>query len=332
MPQQAIPATATGRFTIQTHAAPNNSFAEDVALGLGSAQKSLPPRWFYDALGSTLFDAICHLEEYYLTRTEDAILERHAEAIIMCAGTPLRLVELGAGTAKKTRHLLRAALTAQQELEFVPVDVDAHMLRVTGEKLLEEFDGLTIRAICGDFTDASLLRDVASEDTRTVVAFLGSTIGNLDRAGAASMLSRLHDALRPGDSILLGVDLVKYAQELEIAYDDPTGVTAAFNLNVLGRINRELGGRFDLRAFTHRARYDTDLHRIEMHLVSMRDQSVYVSSLDRTFEFKQHETIHTENSYKYTTALIEELARAAGFTVDEIWTDAASRFANVLMR
>jgi L-histidine N-alpha-methyltransferase len=332
MSLHALQRSGTGRFTITTHATISRTFAEDVAEGLSRKQKTLPPKWFYDALGSTLFDAICHLEEYYLTRAEDEILARDAAAIVEACGSHLRLVELGAGSAQKTRHLMRAALAIQPSLEYVPVDVDEHSLGTTASKLLDEFPAMQVRAISGDFTEPSLLHGVSTPGTTTLVAFLGSTIGNLDRMEATKMLSRLRSTLQPGDALLLGVDLVKDVRVLEAAYDDPTGVTAAFNLNVLGRINRELGGDFDMRAFRHRALYDTEHDRIEMHLVSQSRQTVRIAATEQSIEFDAGETIHTENSYKYTPQAIDELAASAGFRVERMWRDSNGRFADVLMR
>ena len=242
----------------------------------------------------------------------------------------VRLVELGAGTSRKTRHLMRAFLARQMTLDFVPVDVDAAMLEASGEKLLDEFDGLTIHAVVADFTDNAHFNTPLASDRPNLIAFLGSTIGNLTRDEALTLVRNIASVLHPGDHFLLGVDLVKDTATLEAAYDDPTGVTAAFNVNVLGRINRELGGDFDLRSFAHRAHYNQQLDRIEMHLVSRIDQTVNLASLDQTVSFAAGESIHTENSYKYTLAMLERLALDGGFTIDEIWTDGA--FADVLMK
>jgi dimethylhistidine N-methyltransferase len=327
----AVPATSSARFSLETRVSRSTSFAEDVARGLAATPKQLPPKWFYDSLGSTLFDAICYLPEYYLTRAEDGLLEANARKIAeRCGGGDTRLVELGAGTSRKTRHLMRALLARQSSLEFVPVDVDAGMLESSAEKLMEEFDSLSVRAIAADFTDDALFATPLDGDRHNLVAFLGSTIGNLNRDEAVSLLRNVASGLHPGDHFLLGVDLVKDPAVLEAAYDDPTGVTAAFNLNVLGRINRELGGSFDLRSFEHRAFYNQDADRIEMHLVSRVAQSVSIASTQQVIDFTAGETIHTENSWKYSMPMIERLAAAAEMSIEEVYTDGA--FADVLMK
>jgi len=330
MPATPVPASTLPRFTLETRPSRSSSFSDDVRDGLGATQKQLPPKWFYDSLGSTLFDAICYLPEYYLTRAEDALLALHSTRIAARCGENVRLVELGAGTSRKTRHLMRAFLARQETLDFVPVDVDAAMLEASAEKLVDEFDGLTIHAIAADFTDHSHFSTPLASDHSNLVAFLGSTIGNLTRDEALDLVRNIGSVLHPGDHFLLGVDLVKEVATLEAAYDDPTGVTAAFNVNVLGRINRELGGDFDLRSFAHRAHYNQQLDRIEMHLVSRIDQTVNLASLNQTVTFEAGESIHTENSYKYTLAMLERLALDGGFIIDEIWTDGA--FADVLMK
>jgi L-histidine Nalpha-methyltransferase len=330
MRPSAVPATSSVRFTLETRVSRSTSFAEDVARGLASSPKQLPPKWFYDSLGSTLFDAICYLPEYYLTRAEDGLLAANARDIAARCVAETRLVELGAGTSRKTRHLMRALLGRQASLEFVPVDVDGGMLESSAEKLMDEFDALSVRAISADFTDDALFTTPLDSDHHNLVAFLGSTIGNLDRDEAVTLLRNVASALHPGDHFLLGVDLVKDPAVLEAAYDDPTGVTAAFNLNVLGRINRELGGSFDLRSFEHRAFYNQKADRIEMHLVSRVAQSVSIASTQQTIEFAAGETIHTENSWKYSMPMIERLAAAAAMSIEEVYTDGA--FADVLMK
>jgi dimethylhistidine N-methyltransferase len=304
-------------------------FAEDVRRGLSAKPKFLLPHYFYDALGSALFNAICELPEYYVTRAEAEILTRRAPEIAAAFGEPARLVELGSGSARKSRLLIEALLARQDELEYVPVDVDAGVLESSSRALLDEFAELTIRAICADFRDpANALQDVG--EGRTIVLFLGSSIGNLDLDAAVAMLASLQSLLAPGDALFLGADLKKPKEILEPAYDDPLGVTAAFNLNLLARINRELGGDFDLGAFAHRAFYNEADGRIEMHLVSRRAQSVRVGG--DTFTFAEGESIHTENSYKYDDATLDALAARAGYRIEKRWTDSRGWFADLLLR
>ena len=308
-----------------------NAFAEDVRRGLTAAPKALQPHYFYDALGSALFNAICELPEYYVTRAETEILTRHADEIAAAFGAPARLVELGSGSARKSRLLIEALLARQDELEYMPVDVDGEILESSSRSLLDEFAELTIHAVCADFRDpAAALCELSPDDgLHTVVLFLGSSIGNLDLDTAVTMLASLRGLLASGDMLFLGADLKKPREILEPAYDDPLGVTAAFNLNVLARINRELGGDFDLRAFEHRAFYNEAAGRIEMHLVSRRAQTVHVGDL--TVSFAEGESIHTENSHKYDDATLEALAACAGFRIERRWTDSRGWFADLLL-
>jgi L-histidine N-alpha-methyltransferase len=304
-------------------------FAEDVRRGLSATPKFLLPHNFYDALGSALFGAICELPEYYVTRAETEILTRHAAEIAAAFGEPARLVELGSGSARKSRLLIEALLAQQDELEYMPVDVDSGVLESSSRMLLDEFAELTIHAVCADFREPAVALSDLDKTLHTVVLFLGSSIGNLDFDAAVSMLSSLRTLLAPGDALFLGADLKKSKAVLEPAYDDPLGVTAAFNLNLLGRINRELGGNFDLAAFAHRAFYNEAEGRIEMHLVSRCTQSVRVGA--DTFSFAEGESIHTENSYKYDEATLDALAARAGYRIERQWTDGSGWFADLMM-
>jgi dimethylhistidine N-methyltransferase len=311
---------------------PTSDFAADVRHGLTAAPKSLPPRWFYDDLGSSLFDAICFLPEYYVTRAETEVLLSFRHEIAASFGPHVRLVELGSGMARKTRILLDVLAPFQRELEYAPVDIDAAVLERSGRDLLSEYPNLRIQALASDFSRPSLpLSRLTYSSARTIVLFLGSTIGNLDPDAAVAMLRDLRSALHPGDALLLGADLRKERAILEAAYDDALGVTAAFNLNVLQRINRELGGHFDLATFAHRAFYDESLGRIEMHLASRRAQRVRIDALDLEIEFADGETIHTENSYKYDEATLSALALQSGFTLGRTWTDPHRKFADTLL-
>ena len=310
----------------------DGDFAGDVRRGLTAERKWLPPRWFYDDVGSALFDTICFLPEYYVTRAETEVLVEHAEGIADAFGPHARLVELGSGMARKTRILLDTITARQRELEYVPVDVDAGMLQRVGRDLLSEYASLRVTAIASDFARPSIpLAMLQPVRGRTIVLFLGSTIGNLDPDDAVAMLRDLRGAMRAGDALLLGADRIKDRAVLEAAYNDPLGVTAAFNLNVLQRINRELGGRFALDSFAHRAFYDVENARIEMHLVSRRAQSVRIDALGLEVAFASGESIHTESSYKHDETTLGALASASGFTLQRLWTDARRWFADALL-
>jgi L-histidine N-alpha-methyltransferase len=333
MAPAVVSLNSNSRFSLLRGSAVTESdFAEDVRRGLSGPRKSLPPRWFYDSLGSALFDAICFLPEYYVMRAEAEVLEKHGKEIAAAFGPQVRIVELGSGLARKTRLFLDDLTKRQPDLEYVPVDVDEETLERVGRDLLSEYEHLRVLAVASDFTRPSVpLRALSRPRGRTVVLFLGSTIGNLDPEGAVEMLRDLRGALAPGDALFLGADLRKSKSILEPAYDDPLGVTAAFNLNLLVRINRELGGHFDLNAFRHRAFYDEELGRIEMHLVSLREQSVRIDALGMDVAFDESETIHTESSHKYDDATLAELAEGSGFTIEKTWTDEKGWFADVLM-
>lgn len=332
MDASVIPLSAASRFAMIDVLSAGPRFADDVRRGLTAARKALPPRWFYDDLGSSLFDTICFLPEYYVTRAEAEVLSTHRSEIVHAFGTDVRLVELGSGAARKTRILLDVLTARQRDLEYVPVDVDAAMLERSARELLAEYERLRITGICADFSAPSAaLAALPAHRGRTVVLFLGSTIGNLDPEAAVRMLSDLRSGLRPGDALLLGADLQKDRSVLEAAYDDELGITAAFNLNLLGRINRELGGTFDLSSFAHEAFYDATLGRIEMHIVSRMVQTVRIAALDLDVHFDEGETIHTENSWKHTDETIATLADRSGFTVAEIWKDSRQWFADALL-
>jgi dimethylhistidine N-methyltransferase len=328
--------TPETRFDLIEIAAARDDFGRDVREGLTAPRKTLPPRWFYDALGSALFDAICFLPEYYVMRAEAEVLTTHRNEIVDAFGGQVRLVELGSGAARKTRILLDVLTERQSDVEYVPVDVDAQMLERSGRELLSDYPNLRVLAVRSDFTRPSIplaasARRSAAAHARTIVLFLGSTIGNLDPDAAVAMLRDLRQGLSPGDAFFLGADLRKSRDILEPAYDDPLGITAAFNLNLLVRINRELGGHFALDAFRHRAFYDQTHGRIEMHLVSTRPQRVPIDALELEIDFSEGETIHTESSYKHDTATLAALAAASGFAIEKQWTDSRGWFADVLM-
>jgi L-histidine Nalpha-methyltransferase len=328
----AVSAAPDPRFVLLQVPAPADDFGSDVRAGLTASPKSLPPRWFYDSLGSSLFDAICFLPEYYVMRAEAEVLTTFGTEIAQAFGTQLRLVELGSGAARKTRILLDALTESQPALEYVPVDIDAGMLERSGRELLSDYPRLRVTAIASDFSRPSIaLARLAKHRGRTVVLFLGSTIGNLDPDAALAMLRDLRGALAPGDALLLGTDLRKSKSILEPAYDDPLGVTAAFNRNLLVRMNRELGADFALDAFAHRAFYDETLGRIEMHLVSTRAQRVQFAKLGLTVDFAEGESIHTESSYKHDASTLVPLAVQSGFVIYKAWIDSRSWFADTLL-
>jgi L-histidine N-alpha-methyltransferase len=327
-----VPVSARARFTLRRVAAGDHTFGEDVRSGLAAVQKSVPPRYFYDDLGSSLFDAICNLPEYYPTRAESELLRRHARDIASAVSNVDRVVELGSGSATKTRLLLDEIATGPREVEYVPVDIDPHVLEKSGRELLAEYGTLRVNAVCSDFTrPAHALREAIAEG-RTLVLFLGSTIGNFQPREAVALLRDVRRMLRPGDSFLLGADLKKPKEILEAAYNDSLGVTAAFNLNLLLRINRELGGQFDLHSFGHRSFYDERQSRIEMHLVSLREQSVRIDALNVEVAFSENETIHTENSYKYDDDALAQMAADSGFEIAGRWSDSQNLFVDALLK
>ena len=286
----------------------------DVATGLTSSPKTLSPMWFYDERGCALYDEITKLPEYYPFRAERAILLNHAKDIVRITA-PDTLVELGSGTSEKSRLLLDAL---DMPATYVPFDVAESTLRETAAALAAEYPQLEIHGIVGDF--AHHLVHIPQEGRR-LIALLGGTIGNLDPAGRARMLQTLRAGMQPGDSFLLGTDLVKDRARLVAAYDDAAGVTAAFNLNVLAHLNRELRADFDVDGFEHAAVFDEAAQWIEMHLVSQRDQSVRIEELDLDVAFVAGEILRTEISAKFTPGGVTEELHAAGIEVIEQWTD-----------
>lgn len=308
-------------------------FAGDVRRGLTAEPKFLLPKYFYDELGSHLFEAICLLPEYYLTRAESEIFARHSDEIVEAAasGSRLTLVELGSGSATKTRRIIASLLRRQTQLVYVPVDISPAALESGAHALLQEFPALRVAAYAGDYDDAlPRIGENFEPDSRTLVLFLGSNVGNFDREGAHGFLLKLRGILRMGDSVLLGADLKKDAAALEAAYDDALGVTAAFNLNVLARINRELGADFALRGFRHVALYDEREGRVEMHIESLRAQAVNIAALGLVINFRERERIHTENSHKYDLAELSRLADTTGFGLARTWLDGGELFSSNL--
>lgn len=300
-------------------------FLADVLDGLARRPRSLPCKYFYDARGSQLFDEICTLEEYYPTRTELSILEARAEEIAAAIGPRAAIVEYGSGSSNKTRILLDHL---DEPVAYVPVDIAREHLESAALRLSESYPGLEILPVCADFTAALTLPPTARRAQRRVIYFPGSTIGNFARSEALAFLKRGARVVGAGGGFVIGVDLAKDRAVLERAYDDARGVTAAFNLNLLARINDELGGDFDLDAFAHRAVYDEQgpegVARVEMQLRSRARQQVHVGG--RAFAFDEGEVIRTEWSHKYTLEGFARLAKEAGLEVEAVWTDPERQF------
>src|SRR6202171_705063 len=294
----------------------------DVRDGLAQTPKSLPPKWFYDSAGSRLFRQITRLPEYYPTRAEAEILRARSAEIAVASGADT-LVELGSGTSEKTRMLLDALRDSGSLRRFVPFDVDAGVLNAAGAAIQREYPGIEIDAVCGDFEEHL---DEIPRAGRRLVAFLGSTIGNLTPGPRAAFLSTLSDTLQPGDSLLLGTDLVKDVGRLVRAYDDSAGVTAKFNRNVLAVVNRELDADFDLDAFEHVARWNAEEERIEMWLRATSAQRVHIAALDLAVEFAAGEEMLTEVSSKFRPGGVEAELAGAGLRRTHWWTDPAGDF------
>jgi dimethylhistidine N-methyltransferase len=293
---------------------PPDNFLEDVVAGLALAQKSLPPKYFYDARGSELFEAICTLPEYYPTRAEIALTQLHLDAIAQFAGPGCELIEYGSGASTKTRILIERL---KPEV-YTPVDISESALRGAAGQLAQAFPWLNVRAVTGDF-GRPLAIPAFSGAGRKVVYFPGSTIGNLTREEALAFLHMTRGQVGPGGAMLVGVDLKKDPNILHAAYNDSQGVTAEFNLNLLRRINTELGGDFVPEKFVHYAFYNAPMGRIEMHLASLERQAVNVGSY--RFWFAGGESIHTENSCKYSVEEFQALAGQAGFRGEKVWMD-----------
>jgi L-histidine N-alpha-methyltransferase len=309
-------------------------FAADVLAGLiDSPRKTLPSQYLYDDIGSALFEVLTLLPEYGLTRADSRLLARHSEAIVAELPRDLLIAELGSGCGTKTRHVLEAAVDRQASdtVRYFPIDISPAALQQC-RRALESIPGVEIRSL-----EASYLQGLSETVLRRhagqaiLLLFLGSTIGNFSLPAARGFLRQIRVALQPGDALLLGADLVKPKQQMLDAYDDPIGATAAFNLNLLARINRELGGEFDLRSFRHLARWNERQSRIEMHLQSRIDQRVHIADLDRAIVFRKRETIWTESSHKFRPKQIASMAERAGFECRGQWIDREWPFAESLL-
>ncbi len=308
------------RLTLMSAA--ETQFAEDVRAGLQcSGQKQLPSKYLYDPVGSALFEVISVLPEYGLTRADERILRRHARDLAKLLPSALCVAELGSGSGKKTRHLLEAFAEERGHLTYYPIEISRAAL-ASCERQLADISGITLQCVEREYLEG--LRHVSENRAagdQMIVLFLGSTIGNFDSGEDVRFLMSVRETLVPGDFLLLGADLVKPTERLLAAYDDAAGVTAAFNLNLLARINRELDADFNLRAFEHVARFNQQTSSVEMHLRSKRRQTVAVERADFTARFLEGETIWTESSHKYLARELETLATASGFDCQAQWID-----------
>ena len=308
----------------------SSPIAADVFEGLTAKPKWLSPRLFYDAEGSALFEQITELPEYYLTRTERSILLENANDIVAAAGSDLSLIELGAGTASKTRILIAAALARQKKLSFYPIDVSRSALDEAVSNLNGDFPGLRVSPVVADYSHG--LGQVTTCPGRKLLLYLGSSIGNFEPMQAGRMLHMMRSTLKAGDALLLGTDMVKSPDILLPAYDDSLGITAEFNRNILRHINRELDADFNPGTFKHVALWNAAFSRMEMHLESTRPQVINIRALRMRVNFVKGERIHTENSYKFTTPVIDSILDLAGFKREKTWTDPQGWFGLHLAR
>ncbi len=297
-----------------------NNFSEDVKIGLTSESKHLPFVYFYDHIGSQLFEKICELPEYYLTRTETDILETNAKDIVSQFSAETVLVELGSGSSTKTRILIETFLERQRLAHYTPIDVSHQMLEESSYSLLKEYPDLEINAIAARYNEGIDHLDIRKEQ-QNLITWLGSSIGNFEKSEVTALLQHIQDTMHPNDRFLVGIDLQKDKTIIENAYNDTQGITAEFNLNLLTHVNRELGGDFELENFAHKAIYNEEIGRIEMYLVSNIDQKVFISGLDLEVPFTTNETIHTEHSFKYSLGDINRLAEETGLYVEQQWFD-----------
>lgn len=307
-------------------------FKQEVAAGLSASPKTLPSRFFYDEQGSKLFESITRLPEYYLTACELEILERCGRDITsLVTQERFNLVELGSGDGSKVIHLIEPALADNRQPTYLPIDQSASAMQTLTAALSERYASVEVRGIVAEYFAG--LEWIKSHLTGPILLlFLGSNLGNFNGKGAESFLGALRRTLSPGDLLLIGLDLRKDRETMIRAYNDSQGVTAAFNLNLLRRINRELGGNFDVRRFRHHSTFEPNTGGVESYLVSLERQNVLVGGLCRTFEFERGEPIHTEHSHKYTETEIRRLARKAGFTIDANFYDSRKYFVDSAWR
>lgn len=318
----------------QIPAAADTAMGSEVYRGLTARPKTLSPWLFYDVEGSRLFEDITELDEYYVTRTERSIFHASAEKMLRAASTGLRtsqklsIIELGAGTATKTGILLAAAVRLQGAVTYYAIDVSGSALEAAKQNIEETIPGVSVETRVADYTDG--LGAIDAEGTRKLVLYIGSSIGNFEPSAAIDVLRGVRGQLKPGDRLLLGADMAKDLPTLLAAYDDAKGVTAAFNRNVLLRINRELGANFHPQCFRHKVRWNGEASRIEMHLESLIRQTVDIPALGLEVAFKRGETIHTENSYKFTPEILQSFMIRSGFKVQQRWMDDKKWFSVVL--
>ena len=308
------------------------TFAEDVAVGLSMSARTLPAKYFYDELGSALFEAITRLPEYYLTRAETEILREYGWEIVRSLDSPFELLELGSGSAIKTRLIIEETLRVQRALRYCPIDISPDALRESAASLVASYSNLSITGYAADYFAVLGTSDLTLK--RPVLALLlGSNIGNYEPAQTHRLLVALAASLRTGDGLLVGADLKKDRQVLELAYNDPAGVTSAFNKNILARVNREFGGDFNLHEFDHVVHYDEERGAVDSYLQARGAQYVRINDLDLDLEFQDGERIHTESSYKFSLEDLKDFGAAAGFELSKTWLDSQRRFSlNLFMR
>jgi L-histidine Nalpha-methyltransferase len=316
----------------------NNEFVKDVEKGLADKQKHISPKFFYDKKGSKLFEEICDQPEYYLNRSESLILKRSLNEITNIVGEKeISIIELGNGNSLKTRILLKPFLGNLKKVCYFPIDVSLKMLKKSIKDLSKEYVNLEIFGICSDYVSGLMkinhfMKMKNNIPKNKLIIFLGSSIGNFDPKEAKNFLYSLKRYIRQEDALLIGIDLEKDKRILDKAYNDKKGLTAKFNLNILARINRELDGEFKLSSFEHKSFYNIHKHRIEMHLESKLDQEVRVGAIKKTFHFKKGETIHTENSYKYSQNNLSELVKNAGLEMIQSFTDRKKQYTLILLK
>lgn len=315
-------------FLVKSHADIGDDFAEDIAYGLTRKNKFVSSRHFYDKSGSELFDKICELPEYYPTKKEMEILSALKDELPQYLDGDYSVVELGSGSATKTRYIFDALSARQEKIEYYPIDI-SDVVKESSERLQNEFENLYITGIVDQYESGlNYIKNLAG---KKLIIFFGSSIGNFDQKAALDFLKRIRASMNDGDLFLLGVDLVKDRRVLESAYNDSKGVTAKFNLNLLYRINDSLGGDFDVGKFEHVAFYNSREKRIEMHLESKDDQQVLIRQIDLAIKLKKGERIRTEYSHKYTIPQIRRAAKMTGFSIRGMWTDRQDYFASVLL-
>lgn len=316
----------------------NDEFSKNVESGLNDKQKHISPKFFYDKKGSKLFEEICKQPEYYLNRIESQILKNSVNEILKIIGDEeISLVELGNGNSVKTRILLGPLLSKLKNVSYFPIDVSLKMLKKSISDLFSEYANLKIYGICSDYvTGLAKINDFMESKKnvpkRKFIIFLGSSIGNFDPKEAQIFLRSIAKYVKKDDLLLIGIDLEKDKSILDRAYNDKNGITAKFNLNVLTRINNELAGEFNVSNFEHESFYNGDEHRIEMHLISKIDQLVRIQAIGKTFHFKKGETIHTENSYKYSLDRLEKLVRKSGLQVVKNFVDPRKQYTLILLK